>query len=154
LVARQPAASLASLACTLSLAPQQACRLAIVASSIGDLFTKLEGALKKIADTKLTHFQTRSGIYFGRGSAGGSGRIAFLFPGQGSQYPGMIGDLCIGFPSVRRHFDRSDAAFSGLWERLPSDYIFPPSTGLSEDAKRQLAEGAFSTEVATETVFT
>jgi acyl transferase domain-containing protein len=154
LIARQPAASLASLACTWSQPPQQACRLAIVASSKADLLSKLEGALKKIADTKQTHFQTRSGIYFGNGSGHNPGRTAFLFPGQGSQYPGMMGDLCIAFPSVRRHFDRSDAAFFGLWEHLPSDYIFPPPTGLSEDAKRQLAERAFSTEVATETVFT
>jgi acyl transferase domain-containing protein len=154
LLARRPATSLASLACAQSQEPQQACRLAIVASSTEDLLAKLEGALKKITDSKQTHFQTRSGIYFGNGPARGMGGVAFLFPGQGSQYPGMLDDLCIAFPSVRRHFDHSDIAFSGLWERFPSDYIFPPPTGLSEDTKRQLAERAFSTEVATETVFT
>jgi acyl transferase domain-containing protein len=154
LLARQPAPSLASLACALSQEPQQACRLAIVASNAGDFLAKLEGALKKITDAKQTHFQTRSGIYFGNGCARGGTRTAFLFPGQGSQYSSMMGDLCMAFPSVRRHFDRSDAAFSGLWERLPSDYIFPPPTGLSEDYKRQLTERAFSTDVATETVFT
>ena len=155
LLARLPTTSLASLACALSQEPQRACRLAIVASSTEDLLAKLDGALKKITDSKQTHFQTRSGIYFGNGyTRGGASRTAFLFPGQGSQYTGMMGDLCMAFPSVRRHFDRSDAAFSGLWERLPSDYIFPPPTGLSEDTKRQLAERAFSADVATETVFT
>ncbi len=39
-------------------------------------------------------------------------------------------------------------------KHLPSDYIFPPPTGLGEERKRQLAEHAFATDVATETVFT
>ena len=155
LLARQPATTLASLACALSQAPQHPCRLAIVASNREDFLTKLEGALKKIAEGRKGHFQTRSGIYFSDGGEReGGNATAFLFPGQGSQYPGMLGDLCMAFPSVRRHFDQSDAAFSGLWEHLPSDYIFPPPTGLSEERKRQLSEHAFATDVATETVFT
>jgi amino acid adenylation domain-containing protein len=39
----------------------------------------------------------------------GSGRkpsVAFMFPGQGSQYPDMARDLYIGEPEFRMHFDR------------------------------------------------
>jgi amino acid adenylation domain-containing protein len=39
----------------------------------------------------------------------GSGRkpsVAFMFPGQGSQYPDMARDLYVGEPEFRMHFDR------------------------------------------------
>jgi acyl transferase domain-containing protein/NAD(P)H-dependent flavin oxidoreductase YrpB (nitropropane dioxygenase family) len=36
------------------------------------------------------------------GSAG-PGKVAFLFPGQGSQRPGMFADVFVAFPELRRH---------------------------------------------------
>jgi [acyl-carrier-protein] S-malonyltransferase len=38
------------------------------------------------------------------------GKIAFLFPGQASQYPGMGRDLAEHFPAARSVFDEADAA--------------------------------------------
>jgi [acyl-carrier-protein] S-malonyltransferase len=38
------------------------------------------------------------------------GKLAFLFPGQASQYPGMGKDLAEKFPAARRVFDEADAA--------------------------------------------
>ncbi|MFZ0636179.1 MAG: ACP S-malonyltransferase [Candidatus Acidiferrales bacterium] len=37
-------------------------------------------------------------------------KLAFLFPGQGSQYPGMGRNLAENFPTARRVFDEADAA--------------------------------------------
>ncbi len=37
-------------------------------------------------------------------------KIAFLFPGQASQYPGMGRDLCQKFPLAKAVFDEADAA--------------------------------------------
>jgi [acyl-carrier-protein] S-malonyltransferase len=38
------------------------------------------------------------------------GKLAFLFPGQASQYPGMGKDLAANFPESRKVFDEADAA--------------------------------------------
>src|SRR6202047_2914494 len=38
------------------------------------------------------------------------GKIAFLFPGQASQYPGMGRDLAEKYPESRAVFDEADAA--------------------------------------------
>ena len=38
------------------------------------------------------------------------GKIAFLFPGQASQYPGMGRDLAEHFPESQAVFDEADAA--------------------------------------------
>src|SRR5271168_1084403 len=37
-------------------------------------------------------------------------KLAFLFPGQASQYPGMGKDLAANFPESRAVFDEADAA--------------------------------------------
>jgi [acyl-carrier-protein] S-malonyltransferase len=37
-------------------------------------------------------------------------KLAFLFPGQASQYPGMGRDLCANFPEAKAVFDEADAA--------------------------------------------
>ncbi|HEV2425591.1 MAG TPA: ACP S-malonyltransferase [Terriglobia bacterium] len=45
-------------------------------------------------------------------------KIAFLFPGQGSQYPGMGRDLAEKFPSAQRVFDEADQALGFPLSRL------------------------------------
>ena len=53
------------------------------------------------------------------------GGLAFLFPGEGSQYPGMLADLCIHFPEVRRLFDTADRIARDLGETVPpSEHLF------------------------------
>ena len=42
-------------------------------------------------------------------------KLAFLFPGQASQYPGMGRDLADNFPESRAVFEEADAAL-GLFD--------------------------------------
>lgn len=61
----------------------------------------------------------------GRARDGKRPAIAFMFPGQGSQYPDMARDLYVGEPEFRLHFDRcAEIARSVLGEEL-ADIVYP-----------------------------
>jgi acyl transferase domain-containing protein/NAD(P)H-dependent flavin oxidoreductase YrpB (nitropropane dioxygenase family) len=71
----------------------------------------------------------RSAGVFTAESSGGRGRIAFLYPGQGSQRPGMLSELFVAFPRLRRHL-RGDAA-----RYVP--LLFPPAAFTPADRAAQ-----------------
>lgn len=49
-------------------------------------------------------------------------RTAFVFPGQGSQTPGMLGDLAADFPIITETFQQaSDALGYDLWDLVQND---------------------------------
>ncbi|HEY1191702.1 MAG TPA: beta-ketoacyl synthase N-terminal-like domain-containing protein, partial [Gemmata sp.] len=62
--------------------------LAVVATSLADLKEKLDGALGALPKAD-AHTDPR-GVYFSSGPNAAPPRVAFLFPGQGSQYPDML----------------------------------------------------------------
>ena len=96
-------------------------RLAIVAGSVSDLAVKLEAARKGIEGDSL---RDARGIYFS--ATPGRGSVAFLFPGQGSQYPNMLRDLAVHFPEVRECFEAADRTLEGSFEEPLSRFVFPP----------------------------
>jgi len=100
--------------------------LAVVGESLSEMSEKLRHASEKLGDPKCTRINDRSGIFFTAHPLHPSGgRVALLFPGEGSQYPGMLADLCIRFEAARRAFDRADRAFENHPRRLlPSQIAF------------------------------
>jgi acyl transferase domain-containing protein len=87
-------------------------RLAIVAESLKELEQKLAQAIQRLADPQCARIKNASGIYFFERPLSPQGKVAFLFPGQGSQYVNMLSDLCLHFPEVRAWFDLMDCAMS------------------------------------------
>jgi len=112
-------------------------RLAIVSGSREDLMRKLAHAAVRLADPSCQRIRERSGIYFFEKPLGIEGKLAFLFPGEGSQYPNMLSDLCLHFPEVRDSFDLADQVFIGKHRQyLPSHSIFPLPLDQDKDTAR------------------
>lgn len=130
-LATAPDTALVDLAYTLNTRDGSgAYRLAVVAASLLELDEKLAFALGRLADAKCVRIKDPTGIYFFEKPLAPAGKVAFLFPGEGAQYPNMLLDLCMHFPEVRLHFDLMDRAFlDNDRGYVPSQLIFPVPGG-------------------------
>ncbi|WP_300462945.1 type I polyketide synthase [Desulfobacula sp.] len=111
-------------------------KLSLVAGSRDDLRQKLVRAGELLAGSDMVINDPR-GIYFSEKPFARSGGIAFLFPGQGSQYVGMLSDLAVAFPEIRKIFERSDCILNGKFSRPLSSFIFPPPAFAKEKKDSQ-----------------
>jgi acyl transferase domain-containing protein len=93
--------------------------LAFVASE-GELEAKTAVAVSLIARGP----GSRSDVHYGVHAD--PGKVAFVFPGQGSQYLEMGRDLAIRWPVVRAAFDAADDHFRKAGRKRLSARIFPP----------------------------
>ncbi|HEY3691199.1 MAG TPA: SDR family NAD(P)-dependent oxidoreductase [Pseudonocardiaceae bacterium] len=126
--------------------PGLAIRLAIVATSISDLRSKLGTARGALA-TPDAEVWDRRGIYLTTTPLAAQGSVAFLYPGQGSQHPDMLRDLAIGFPEVRHAFELADAVLADQLDKPLSAYVFPPP-GFDPDNNRASAAALRKTDRA------
>ncbi len=131
---RRPGAALKDVAYTLNCASQHPVgqeRLGLIASTVPDLIARLTAVLPRLADPACRTIRDGRGVYYWHEPliAGDAGRLAFLFPGEGSQYRGMLADLCFHFPEVRRLFDTGDRIALELGETVPpSEHLFGQAT--------------------------
>jgi acyl transferase domain-containing protein/short-subunit dehydrogenase len=118
--------------------------LAVVAASLGDLKEKLGLALEALPKAGDTHSDPR-GVYFGAKPQ--AAKVAFLFPGQGSQYPDMLAQVAMAFPEVRGTLDRAEAALANELEKPLGRYVYPPSA-FSPEQEAKNRDELRRTEVA------
>ncbi|MEW6283510.1 MAG: acyltransferase domain-containing protein, partial [Candidatus Eremiobacterota bacterium] len=92
-------------------------------------------ALRRLASHESPRWRHRSGIFFADQAARPGGEpVAFLFPGQGSQAPGMLAEACRYLPSVLDWFDDLDRAWT-------EQGLTPPSRILHLEPDPDLAAG-------------
>lgn len=107
-------------------AGQGRCKLAVVAATGAEAVGKLE-LLRQGLDKGRKRLRDRRGAYFSTDPLAETGKIAFLFPGEGSQYRNMLSPLMLQFPRMRHWFDLVDGAYAdGQRDAVPSDVFFPP----------------------------
>jgi acyl transferase domain-containing protein/acyl carrier protein len=129
-------------------------RVALVAESVDDLLEKVSQVLGRLKDPTCRQIKDVRGIYYFEEPLATSGGLAFLFPGEGSQYPNMLADLCLHFPEVRQRFDEIERVFARHRRGfLPSDVIFPRAA-FSEEDERAAIQQIWGMEGAVEAVLT
>lgn len=111
--------------------------LAIVAVSLDDLLKKLGTVSAWLADAGSVHLHDPRGIYYSEQPLAREGKVAFLFPGQGSQYPNMLRDLAMAFREVRETFERADDVLQQRLDGPLSRYVYPVPAFTTETEQGQ-----------------
>src|SRR5262245_26824083 len=77
---------------------ESAHRMAIVATSIADLRKKIGYGVRRLGDPACMSVNELAGVHYFAQPLAPAGKVVFLFPGEGSQYPNMLADLCLHLP--------------------------------------------------------
>ncbi|MER7786647.1 SDR family oxidoreductase [Streptomyces sp. NPDC097640] len=103
--------------------------IAVLASSVPEL----SASLRRAVDGE---HAPDDGIHLADGTE--PGEIAFLFPGQGSQRPGMLADLFVSFPELQRFLRLDESAAA----------ILHPPAAFDEAGRQSQADRVTDTRVA------
>ena len=110
-------------------------RLLIVCDQDTGLSDLLDRALAALASGDVNQKLKSDNICFGGPEP--AGKLAFVFPGQGSQYLNMGRDLVCTFPQAMQILQRANRKFDH--GALLTDRIFPPADYSEQEQRRQQA---------------
>ncbi|RDV36640.1 SDR family NAD(P)-dependent oxidoreductase [Bradymonadaceae bacterium TMQ3] len=126
-------------------------RLAVAFGDVQELQERLERAKRAAGRNKGWKVLAHQGVVLGERPAGG--KLAMLFPGQGTQYLGMLSALKERFEVVRRTFEEADEVMLPVLGRRLSEVIDP---GVVEgaEAERRAFVALTQTEITQPAVLT
>ncbi len=116
------------------------CRLVMAVQRGGELPAALESAAAAVQTDRRRRWSTPQGFAFSQGPR--QGRLGALFPGQGAQAVGMLGDLCCQFPRMAQTVER---VLDGLPEVRAA--LYPPHAW-SDETRLAQAEAITATQNA------
>jgi acyl transferase domain-containing protein len=117
------------------------CRLAIVAGSVDDFMSKLAKTEQLLADSNTVNDPT--GIFYSEKPPADASKVAFLYPGQGSQSVNMLRDLVVMNRWCHSTFADANRRFAEFLPKALTRYIYPPPAFSPEDldaSRRQLSD--------------
>ena len=101
--------------------------LAIVATSVQDLQDKMARAREALSNPDSPQIVDPRGVYCTAQPMAQEGKVAFLFPGQGSQQLNMLKDLALQFPTIRASLEQANGALQDVLDRPLSQLHLPAS---------------------------
>lgn len=121
-------------------------RISICAVSMEQLKEKVQLLEQNIREDKLqdSHLLSVKGIYIGNGPKIDSSQIAFMFPGQASQYPNMLKEMYETYPQVKSFYLKTDA----LWKARYSNSLMPLVFGEDEEELKDVLKDTKNTHPA------
>jgi acyl transferase domain-containing protein/NAD(P)H-dependent flavin oxidoreductase YrpB (nitropropane dioxygenase family)/NAD(P)-dependent dehydrogenase (short-subunit alcohol dehydrogenase family)/acyl carrier protein len=125
----------------------ETCRAALVAADVEDLLARIDWLEGALAVDEAARGEAPRGVYFAGRPFGPETGLAFLFPGQGSQYVDMLSELAVEFAEVRESLERAEKALASEQGRPLTSYIFPAPVFRDEE-RRRLTEELKATQVA------
>lgn len=127
-------------------------RLAIVVADVPGLLKALPQAKKRLAEMgdAPVAWSTRGGVAYSPERT--EGKLAFLFPGEGSQYPGMFADLAMCFDEVQQWLDFWHGLYGLPTGQTRTDIVFP-SSEIGDERRKELEQRMHDMDVGSESVF-
>jgi len=118
-------------------------RIAIDFASNEELTKRLEKTISAFENDSPATWKAMQahGVYRGSGKPG---KVAFMFPGQGSQYVNMLLDLRDTEPLIRDTFDEADRVMTPILGRPLTSYIYTDGT---EEELKQAEQELKNTEI-------
>jgi len=105
---------------------------------------KLQDAISLLEEAPMSSSTSKKGITYGICET--APKIAFTYPGQGSQYTGMLQDLALHFPEMRSSISDLDQALYGINKLPNSTIVYPPEGNLTTQEKTMLQQELYNME--------
>ena len=118
-------------------------RLAICVRSMNEIEEKWDIFNKSVGEGGFDNIQGLSikGIYFGSGDVLTSDKVAWMFPGQASQYPNMLKEIYNAYPQIESLYRQADA----IWKAGYGDEITKLVFGDDEECLERELENTKNT---------
>jgi acyl transferase domain-containing protein/phosphopantetheinyl transferase (holo-ACP synthase) len=149
---RNPGLKLSEVAWALARADQaEPYRMSIVAKDLPFLAKSIEMAIARLREGRDSNrWSARGGLAYG--SRREEGKLAFLFPGEGSQYPAMFADLALCFDVMQGWLDFWHGLYDLPTGHTRTDIVFPTAE-IGDERRRQLEHRMHDMDVGSESVF-
>ncbi len=118
--------------------PSNTCRLALVATTVDDFRAKLNKAVEHLATKSV--WQDPTGIYYSEAVPVSADRVAFLYPGQGSQSINMLRDLAVTSHWAQELFASCNRQMLDRFPVSLTRLIYPPPAFSQEEDDERRAK--------------
>ncbi len=129
-------------------APDEALAVAFVAGGRAELRAPLDWARRGLLREQAIPAEHRERIFYSPRPLGREGKIAFIYPGSGNNYPGMGRELAVQWPEAPR---RQDAENERLSSQFVASVFWDGAATQKADARQkifgQVALGALTTDL-------